>query len=417
MSTATPTGSGTRRRTIRDIALVAFGKYGQYLVTLITLPLTARILGPSGLGLLAVGMSSFFIGSLLGELGITTYVAARGHDPGLDRLRGAYLKLRALILLGALALVLITVALQAPQQTLMITLGLFGGALSSLGDDWVLVGHGRFGLIFLFNGIGRVAYLGLLVALLPRFPDPIVALLCLIASTLVPVGLSWWRTIGSYGPPRRAEPGQLRGLCRLAGPVLSARMLENSYEQGVATVFSHSVPSHALGIFSSSDRVIQAVSSSLDAIGYALLPRLARRGSRDMWSAVKSSLLGVSVLSVGAAVVLAATAQWTVPLIFGDRFAESIPLMRLQAFILPGTAIASFITTAVLPVLSDSRAALKGSIIGTVIILITLAITTWWTGSVWTIVWGVLIAETTVAVWHLVRLPRVRRRHQEEASG
>lgn len=417
MSTETPTGSGTRRRTVRDIALVAFGKYGQYLVTLITLPLTARILGPSGLGLLAVGMSSYFIGSLLGDLGITTYVAARVNDPGLDRLRGAYLKLRTMILLGTLAVLLIVLLLQPPEQTLMIALGLFGGALSSFGDDWVLVGHGRFGLIFLYQGIGRVVYLGLLVALLPRFPDPTVALLCLMVSTVVPVGLSWWRTIRSYGPPRRGERGQLGGLCRLAGPVLLARMLENSYEQGVATVFSHSVPSHALGVFSGSDRVIQAVSSSLDAIGYALLPRLAKRGSRDMWSGVKTSLLAITVLSVGAAVVLAATAQWTVPLIFGHRFDESIPLMRLQAFILPGTAVASFITTAVLPVLSDSRAALKGSIIGTVIILAALAITTWGTGSVWTIVWGVLIAETTVAVWHLVRLPRVRRRHQAEVAG
>ncbi|MGW0181503.1 lipopolysaccharide biosynthesis protein, partial [Nocardia sp. NPDC003345] len=88
---------------LRDIAYVSFGKYGQYLVTVATLPLIARLLGASGMGLLAVGMSAYFLGSLVVDLGITSYLAARVQESGTDRgvvnhTRGTYLAIRGGIL-------------------------------------------------------------------------------------------------------------------------------------------------------------------------------------------------------------------------------------------------------------------------------------------------------------------------------
>lgn len=404
---------------IRDIAYVIFGRYGQYLITLVTLPLTARVLGPPGLGLLAVGMSSYFIGSLLGDLGITTYLAARVHDANLSRLRGGYLQIRGAILLVSLTGVVVAFALHAPQHVQMIALGLFGGALSAIGDDWVLVGEGRFGVQLVYQSIGRVLYLGLLVGLLPAIRTAEIALLCLIASSLVPVALSWWRTCRDHGLPQRPAPGESAEMLRLAVPVLSARLLENTYEQGVATLFSPALSSHSMGIFSGSDRVVQAASSSLDAIGIGLLPRLARRGRRDddvraLWTGIRTSLIAVAALSLSVAIAISLTAQWIVPLLFGHSFDQSIPLMRLEAFILPGTAIASFVTTAVLPVLGDAHAALRGSLIGTAIIAVAL-IQAFRDGSPTTVVWGIIAAESAVALWHLVRLRGVRRRLMEKA--
>lgn len=406
-----------RAGALRGIAYVVFGRYGQYLITLVTLPLIARVLGPPGLGLLAVGMSSYFIGSLLGDLGITTYLAARVYDDGLARLRGGYLRIRGIIVLAATLALLLAELTNPAAHLQMIALGMWGGALSAFGDDWVLVGESRFKLLLIYQSVGRLLYLGLLVWLLPVVRTPEVAILCLIGSSLVPVLLSWWRTTRDHGAPQRPEPGELGGLLRLAGPVVSARMLENTYEQGVATLFSPALTNHAMGIFSGSDRLVQAASSTLDAVGFALLPRLARSREGDLWRGIRRSLIAVLGLSLVAALAIALTAQWTVPLIFGHRFDESIPLMRLEAFILPGTAVASFITTAVLPVLNDARAALHGSLIGTAVIAVALVIALN-NGSAWTVVWGIIAAESCVALWHVIRLRGLwQRTHPKEVTA
>ncbi|MFE3025259.1 oligosaccharide flippase family protein, partial [Nocardia tengchongensis] len=116
---------------LRDIGFVSLGKYGQFLVTAVTVPLTARMLGVSGVGLLAIGMSAYFLGSLLVDLGINTFMAALLDDDGIDDLRGSYLAVRAAGL-GLLGLALATgFAFGAGTHLRMILLGLFvGGFLS-----------------------------------------------------------------------------------------------------------------------------------------------------------------------------------------------------------------------------------------------------------------------------------------------
>src|SRR3954454_13167202 len=94
-------GSGRAARLlgiVRDIGFVSFGKYGQYLVTAVTVPLAARLLGAHGLGLLSIGMSAYFIGSLLVDLGIAQFMAAMVPKADVDQLRGNYLAIRGSVL-------------------------------------------------------------------------------------------------------------------------------------------------------------------------------------------------------------------------------------------------------------------------------------------------------------------------------
>ncbi|MEU4312738.1 lipopolysaccharide biosynthesis protein [Nocardia sp. NPDC024068] len=392
---------------LRDIAYVSFGKYGQYLVTVATLPLIARLLGASGMGLLAVGMSAYFLGSLLVDLGITSYLAARVQESGTDRdvvnhTRGTYLAIRGGIL-GVLGAVLgVAAAAASPEYLVMVLLGLFVGGFWSMSEDWVLIGQGRFGASTLYQSIARVGYLILLLTLLPRFPTAPMAMLCLLGSAVIGLVLTWWDTWRVFGPP--APPRGAWKLIRAALPVVTGRLLTTSYGQGAATVYGAVLDAVSLGLFSASDRLVRAVQSLLDPIGFALLPRMAKRSSEQRFWPDAFRALAVCVAAAGVATAaLWVAAPLVVPLVFGAEFAGAVGVLRLEALILPATTVTSFVTTAVLPVRQDTVGVLIGSALGTVVagtaLLIALR-----THSVWTLAGGIVAAEFAVAIWYLARM-------------
>ncbi|MGQ4617271.1 oligosaccharide flippase family protein [Nocardia sp. R7R-8] len=390
----------------RDIAFVSFGKYGQYLVTVATLPLIARVLGAEGLGLLAIGMSSYFLGSLIVDLGITSYLAARVQESGIqkdavNRTRGTYLVIRGGILATIALALAAVVAAGVPEHLLMIVLGLFVGGFWSMSEDWVLIGQGRFGASTLYQGVARVGYLLLLLLVLPRIPTAEVALLCLLGSSVISVALTWWDTWRGFGPP--GVPRGVVALLRAAAPVVTGRLLLTSYGQGSAAVYGTVLDAASLGLYSASDRLVRAVQSLLDPIGFALLPRMAKRGSDDrFWPDALRALAVCVAAACVASGLLWLAAPIVVPLVFGAEFTEAVAVLRLEVLILPATTVTSFVTTAVLPVRQDTVGVLVGAVTGTCVAGIALLVALR-THSVWTLVGGVLAAEIAVALWYLAR--------------
>ncbi|MFC9438266.1 lipopolysaccharide biosynthesis protein [Nocardia sp. NPDC057030] len=403
---------------IRDIGYVSFGKYGQYVVTIVTVPLTARVLGTHGLGLLAIGMSAYFIGSLLVDLGITSYLAARVHDAGLggdrlrhiNQLRGDYLAIRASSL-GVLGVALLfSYAVGAPIHLEMILLGLFAGGFWSASEDWLLIGQGRFGASTAYQGVGRIGYLVLLVAVLPRMPNAQVAVLCLLVSSIPTVVLTWWDSLRTFGPPTR--PRGVRTVLRTGAPVFISRLLVTSYGQGAAAVYSAVLDAVSLGLYSAGDRLVRAIQSTLDPIGFALLPRMARKSTDDnFWRHALQALLACVCTAAVAAVAVWLTAPWLIHLVFGEDFAAATGLLRVEIFVLPATAITSFVTTAVLPVRQDTTGVLIGAVLGTCVAAVALGIA-FRTHSVWTLVYGTVVVEFTVAAWYLLRIRTLMNRER-----
>jgi O-antigen/teichoic acid export membrane protein len=359
------------------------------------------------MGLLAVAMSAYFIGALITDMGITTFLAARVDEPDLASLRGTYLATRlVVVLIFGLAFAAATMLSLAPIVE-MIAIGLFGGGLSAIGDDWVLMGRQRFGMIVLQQSVGRLVYLVLLLAILPQRPTAEAAMVCLIVSGLIPVAWSWFRTIRDYGPPSR--PTEPIALLRTGGPVLAARLLENTYEQGAATLFAPALSHHTLGIFTAGDRPVQAAGSLLDAVGWSLLPRMAaRRDDHDDFWTVAFRMAGlVAVMGAVAAAFACLLAPWFIPLLFGNEFLAAVPLLQVEAWVLPGMAVASFLSTAILPVRQDTTGVVVGASIGATIALLALAFA-FQTHSAMTVVIGIVVAETTVAVFYLLRTRALR---------
>jgi len=392
---------------VRDIGYVSFGKYGQYIVTAVTVPLMARVLGIEGLGLLSIGMSSYFIGGVLVDLGITQFLAAKMHTDDVSQLRGNYLAIRATVFGAICAALLLGLALDAGDHTRMILLGLFAGGLSSISEDWVLIGQGRFGASTAYQSVGRVVYLVLLVLLLPRHPSATVAMLCLAVSSVFTVGLTWRDSLRRFGLP--ARPRAVLRTVRLGAPVLTSRLLVSSYGQGSATIYSSLLDGASLGLFSAGDRIVRALQSMLDPIGFALLPRMAHISEDSrFWRRATVALFAC----VGTALVVAVTLWVTAPLlirvIFGDDFVNAVPLLQVEAMILPATALTSYVTTAVLPVRGDTAGVLIGAVIGTCVAGGWLYVAMQ-SHSVWTLVYGTLSSEVAVALWYVVRMWRLSR--------
>lgn len=403
-------GAGGVAGVLRDIGYVSLGKYGQYLVTAVTVPLTARVLGVGGVGLLAIGMSAYFIGSLLVDLGINAFLAALLEEEGLDELRGSYLVVRAVIL-GALAVALgAGWSFQAGEHVWMILLGMFVGGFLSMSEDWLLIGQGRFAASMSYQIAGRVAYLGLLVGLLAHFPSASTVLLCLLLSSALTVGLTWWDALRHFGNPGR--PARVRLVLRKGAPVLASRLLVTSYGQGTATVYSSVLNAASLGLYSAGDKLVRAVQSLLDPIGLALLPRMAHERANARFWRHEIIALAACVTVAGIAVAgIWVAAPFAVQLIYDDDFRGVVPLLRVEVFILFATATTSFVTTAILPVRQDTVGIMIGGIIGTAVAAGALGLTLR-THSVWTLVWGAVAAEFTVAAWYLARTAHLAARER-----
>lgn len=392
---------------VRDIGLVTFGKYGQYVITLVTVPLLARMLGPHGTGLLAIGMSSYFIGSLVVDLGVTSFLAAKvpEDDPGyleVNRLRGTYLAIRAttLTLIGVALLAGLVVGVSPKLH--MVLLGLFAGGFWSVSEDWLLIGQGRFGSSTMYQGVGRIGYLGLLLGLLPRFPSATMAVLCLLISSIATVTLTWWDSFRKFGPP--ARPYGVRAVLRMAAPIFTSRLLVTGYGQGSAAIYGAVLEAASLGLYSAGDRLVRAIQSTLDPIGFALLPRMARRSTHEQfWRNQIQMLIGCVTLACLAVVCVWVMAPVLIHLIYTHDFDGAIPMLRVEILILPATTITSYVTTAVLPVKQDTIGVLIGAIIGTCVAAVALVVAAR-TGSVWSLVHGTVSAEVGVALWYIIRV-------------
>lgn len=395
---------------VRDVILVSLGRYGQYVVTLATVPLCARILGIEGTGMLAIATAAYFFGSILVDFGLSQILASRlGQGESADSIRGAYFQLRILVLLSLMVLFVLFVLLDAPPHALMIGVGLLAGGLSSMGEEWVLLGYGEFGRIAIFQVTGRVAYLGSLFLVLPSVRQPWVPMVCLALSTIISALLSWARV----GWIRKPESSKI-SVCNLVtagAPSIGARLLTAGYSQSSAIYYSAIVPIGHLGVFSAGDKLVRASSSALDALGIALLPRMSGSTKRpaEFWENAKRGGVGAFVLGVVLAALLWFAAPVAISVLYGPQFEAAIPILRWLSLLIPATAVSSMIMTSVLYVREDSKGILLGAACG-------IAaggagfIATWIAGgSLTTMVAALVILEWVVAFFYVVRFLMLRK--------
>ncbi|WP_411374104.1 lipopolysaccharide biosynthesis protein [Arthrobacter sp. MPF02] len=395
----------------RDVLFVSLGRYGQYVVTLATVPLCARILGVEGTGMLAIATSAYFFGSIIVDFGLSQILAGRvSREESAVSLRLSYAKLRLMLLAPLLLLCILAISLGWPPVAFMISIGLLAGGLSSAGEEWVLLGYGEFGRIAAYQVLARCIYLASLFVALPLVQEPWTPMLCLAFSTMVSAGFSWYRvgSIRTYNSPRIG----ITELVRVGSPAVGARMLTSAYSQGATVYYSTVVPVAALGVFSAGEKIVRAASAALDALGLALLPRMAGalRKPTEFWSRAERSALGSFLFGCVAAALMWIAAPLAVRILYGPDFAASIPILRWLVLLMPAAAVSSMIMTSVLYVREDSKGVLLGACIGVVAGAAGFTVTWIQAGSLTVMVASIVTLEWIVAGFYVSRLFRLKKR-------
>ena len=352
----------------RDVLTSTVGRNLQFLVTLITLPIIARSLGPSAFAQYAVAAASYFFGSAFLDMGITSVLAGRvaSASPGhLAKIRTDFLWMR--IVTGCMILALGIPAFWS-EWWFYVWIGLCAGALSSSGEEWLFVSRGRFGAIVAVQWYGRVLYLVLLVGVLQIAQQALVPIFCLAAGNCLTSVLSW-RKVHRIEPsachsrdaadgflfssaiiPSKASVVGALILLRTGLATVLTRFSATGYTQSSALLVSVRLSGSELGLFSASDRALRAMQGILDSFVVALVPRMAKLWGSDEVGKRTVSLVSLGSLALGsfAGVCLFIAAPWIVAVLYGAEFFEAVDLLRAASLIVPVACVTNMLTTNIL---------------------------------------------------------------------
>lgn len=389
---------------LRDSGLVLVGRYGQYIVAFVSIPVVARSLGVQGFGEYSVATAGGFFGSLIVDLGLSSVLAtdfARGGIRAASR--ATFIALRLLVLSLLCVAFVLALTLNWTASSLILA-GMIMGGMSSIGEDWILIGSSQYVFLATSQLIVRLASLIGLVVMLPGHTSVWVAIAILAAANVIGAALTWtitWRTV-NFARPNLAEATRL---LRVALPIVSSRALGIASNQGPTLGFSALVIPQVFGLFAISDKLIRAAQSSLDALSIALLPRLGRAAGNSRQAfryQVRRSLILAFVIGTVGATVLVLIAPWLVRALLGPQFSDAVAALQIQAWTLPAAGLTSVCLGAVLITAKDYRGMLLVSAIGLLALPVGLAVGTVFASPV-ALATGALIVDWSLAVAALVR--------------
>lgn len=400
-----------------DAGFLMLGRYGQLVVSLVTIPVCARALGLQGMGQLAVGMSAAFIGSLLVDFGLTQLLAGRGApDSSVVVVRSEYLALR-LALLSFLAASSAVVAGVGGFFSPAIAVGLLSGGLSSMGEEWMFIASGSFGRMAGVQVLGRLAYLVSVVIVVPILPSATTVLVITgVSNALIAAG-TWWltRAAGLRWPTSRG----IRSLVVFGFPGLLARGMNVAYAQLPTLAFAAFFSPTLVGLYSAAEKLARVAQSVLDVVGVALMPRMARSRSEKYGQfLVRARKIGLwaPLVGVGGCLLLWAFGPILVVILFGPEFLPSIEYLHVMSVALPFTAASSLLLTSVIYVASARRSIVAISAAGCFAAAVSIPLVLVSSDAA-AFAWVVVVTEATVALACVVWLIVNSRREREVSNG
>lgn len=406
----------------RDAALAVATGFAIQSALVVTGPLLARMLGPSGRGYLAALILWPLVITQLGNLGIPsalTYSVAR--DPsssrGLARLGLSFALPQALLLTALQGVWLLLILHGDPAEVRTagwLTLALVPAMLSQQYGLALLQGHLR---LRLFNALRLLPWLLYAIGVAALFVFDDHAIVAIVAALLVAFWASGTTALicgirCSRGTARPSVGRRFLASFGLRGLLSSFSAVDVLRpDQVVLALF---LSPSALGLY-----VVGLAFTNLPyfiakSVGLVTFPWVASRreqadARRTMWSLLWLTT-GIAVVIVAA---MCAAAQWLVPFFFGSQFSAAVTITYI---VLPGTVFLS-----ARRVLSEGLKGRGYPLAGTVGELVSLA----WIAvalAIFVPLWGIIgaaIALTSSYVVSMLLLVAIAARHGEleSASG
>lgn len=406
--------SRTKIRT--DLGLAVSVELVQKLVAYVVIVLLARYLDKARMGEFFFAATASMIFAMPAQLGTSKYLVRRvSENPdGAQRALSSVLALRLpLILLSFLALVGLTALLLPDVLTVMALTAaytLIGDLYFSFGATFV--GLRRMKLRFATAAAGHLALLAVVVlgvrsgASLPQI------LTGWIGANLVALGaaaLVMRLRIGSVGI--RWDPAEALGIARESWPFFLLAVL-GLIQFKIDTVMLFFLgTATAVANYESAYKLLEVSRIAVRPLSLIFFPIAARMVVREEWDdmrrLVRRLLVGVGGLGLLATLVMAIAAGFVVPLIWGARYVDAVPILRVL-YLTVAPLYIGFVCSFTAYALHLERQTLR-ALTAAAVLNVALNVVAIPLAGPMGAAWTTLATEVFIAVW-LVWLVRVRLR-------
>lgn len=345
--------AGVRRRIVssrlfRNTASLYAVQLANLVLPLITFPYLARVLRPEGWGPILFAQSLAFWLALLLEYGFNlsaTRMIASARDDRAERARivssvmGAQAGLLAAVLLcGFIAYLTVPEFQRQPTLLLLSVLYAIGLGLSPM---WYFQGIESLRKAAATEVALRAGATCCIFLLIKAPSDGWIVLAIHATSALLWVFIG---TVWVYGDARFQIP-RVRdgvGVLRDTSAIFALRGFSGAYMQASPFILGLIAPAPMVAFFAGAERLVRAANALLQPLSQAIYPRLSYLTGRD--DAASARLLKLSfLLMVGGGCFLGigifVSAPMVVPILLGEGYEASIPVLRALAMVPPIVAL------------------------------------------------------------------------------
>jgi polysaccharide transporter, PST family len=317
---------------VRNILALYGVRAVNQLLPLVVIPYLARVLGPTGWGLVAFAQAFAMYGIVTVEYGFEyagTRAVAQGRAQAnrLNELVAGMLGTQFL-LAGAVTLAAVAIQMLVPafrEQPLLLWAGLAFAVFQGIAPFWYFTGQERIALIAVIDTGAKLIGTAWLV------------LAASAGASLISTGAAYALVL------RQTRPGRLSleligRTLRLGASMFLMRISVMMHTAGNVFLLGLLVAPQQVAFFAAGEKLCRPVAWLLQPINVALLPRLSHLVSHspDQAKALAGlSILLMALVGLGFGGVLGIAAPWLLGLMFGPQYGDAVAVMRVMALIVP----------------------------------------------------------------------------------
>jgi PST family polysaccharide transporter len=309
---------------------------------LITVPFLARVLGPSGWGVVAFALSVGTFLSIFIEFGFPLSASRevariRDIEGENGRVVSGVIGVQVLLCLAGL----LVVSLLAPMLPLLrdrpalLLAGIFFGFAQGMTPFWFFQGMERLKMAAVLDMVGKVAgMVGIL--LLVRTPEDDWKALFLHALGPFITTCAGYFLIFTTIRPRRPGWKELRSAFSQSLPFFAYRLATGLNSTASVFVLGLFAPVNAVGYFASAEKLSTSMLGLLNPIHEAFFPRMSHLAQHALGRAAQLARIGAVVMCAGGlalASILFFFAEPIVRIVVGPGFEPAVPALRIMALV------------------------------------------------------------------------------------
>ncbi len=334
----------------RNLVYLYLVQGANYLFPLLTLPYLARVLGPEGYGLLALGHALAYYIGLFVDYGFTLSGTRKVAQAQKDRqvlghILSGVLGAKFLLLIPAGLLALVThFSLPVLRgQGVLVFSAFFLACASSFTPVWFFQGLERLADVALLE-VGTKAFATFAVFAFVRGPEDIYLTLLLqgLASLVATiVGFLWLYQQVEFCSFSFAKTWSF---LKLGGSLFIFRVAVSLYTAANPIILSLFVPTGQVGIYSGAERLTKALLGMVDPFNRTFFPRLTHLVSTEpKRAAIFARTIVLIMFALGSAGALGTVllAPWGVKVLLGPGYEESVHIVRVLCLLLPLIALSN----------------------------------------------------------------------------